>query len=211
MYLIKNDDYIVKAKKENLLVESNSKLKILNWILGRYIKIENETLILRYEGIIYKIKFEDLIDIKKNRKTYDTIRESTIQKNMYSNRSGIFYFLQIEYKKKGKFKILEFIFEEEEIFPIHIKKVYINESEIDKVVNHFIRKNTKVENSFENNNYITIRGGAEADEIEEMLLNDINWEKFDCSNKTIMIACIIGVIVCIIMFFTLPILLKNVM
>ena len=203
MYLIRNNDYIVKAKNENLLVKSNYKLKILN-LLGQYIKIENKTLIFRYEGIVYKIKFEDLIDIKKNKKTYSSTEESGY------HRSGIFYFLQIEYKKNEKFKVFEFIFGKEEIEPFHRKKEYIVEDEIDKVINHFIRNNKKIENSFENN-YITIRRGAEANEIEKILSNDFNWERFDCSNKTIMIACIIGVILFIIMFFTLPILLKNVM
>lgn len=210
MYLIRNNDYIVKAKREDILAESNSKLKIWKSLLGQYIKIENETLIFRYEGVIYKIKFEDLIDIKKNKRNYTTTNRSRYTNGVYYIDRGIFYFLQIEYKKKGKFKVFEFIYAKEEIEPLHMKREYIDEKEIDKVVNHFIRKSQKEENLFENN-YITIRGGAEADEIEEMISNNSNWEKYDCSSKTIIIACIIGVILFIIMLCTLPILLKNIM
>ena len=208
MYLIRNNDYIVKAKKEDILAKSNSKLKIWNSLFGQYIKIEDETLIFRYEGVIYKIKFEDLIDIKKNKKNYVTIHEYRQRRGFYYTDRGIFYFLQIEYKKKGKFKVFEFIYAKEETKPLHMKREYIDEKEIDKVVNHFIRKNQKEENLFEIN-YITIRGGAEADEIEEIISNNSNWEKYDCSSKTIIIACIIGTILFIVMFCTLPILLKN--
>ena len=200
MCYIRSEDYIVKAKREDVFVTSHNKLRVLNFFLERYIKIENETLIIKQNGIVYEILFDDLINIIKNRRFHSYYGDTS-----FSYQSGYSYFLQIEYKKKGKFRILEFIFEEEDIEPFHRKREYIVEDEIDKVINHFIRKSNKIENSFENN-YITIRGGAEAEEIEKMLSSQSSWEIYDCSRKTIIIACIITAIILIAMGYGIALL-----
>lgn len=190
MYYNESNDYIIKRKKGNLLIDSD-KVSI---------EIDNDIVLIRWKSREYTIELKNIVNVKKQ---FELVPISETEHS--STRGEIYnYYIRLEYIKDNKIKILNLKYyskKQEEnglIWRTEKEKEtrYLEEKDVDSLVNYFIT----AKKSRTDSNYIDIRSNDENEYIEKLINKETKNTKIGV-NVFIIVLLVMFFIYCLIGFY----------
>jgi len=139
--------------------------------------IENGNIYVRSGNKKYVINIKDIINIKKF--LFDSI--SHYQDSLSVRSKMRDSFIKLEYLKNDKVHIIELPYKQQKMERVFLncfhnsKKIYVEEKEVEELINYFITKNQIVENPEleKDRNYISIRTEKENNDIEQIIKSEV--------------------------------------